>query len=423
MNERHPLFWAGREVAGPIFYPFVNWVLDLAVIRSINRLYFIARDGQVLCEIARRLVAARRLPVEIRYLYGSRQAWRLPALERVDVSGLDWVVKADPVLSVEVIARRLGLDPGLLRSELAREVGNETIAGEIAGDKFDTVVAALAGSDLLRSMMLASAARARSLALSYLRQEGLFETTSWAMVDLGWYGNLQDCLATMLSSGGYQRSVTGFYFGLLRGGEGKHAYFFRDDDYDDYLLWGRTFISHLEVLAAADHGMTIGYKEVPDGVVPLLKEERNEAALTWRLAELRNGIAAYCSEAMAGGATKAVAKSRLLEVIRTFYTKPPIEVAAAIGCFPFSSDQTETHYYPFAPPLSVAQAVRYLLDSGKPRQLKTTFWIHGSGVQSGPSVRLLLTVASRLYWILDSIKRRFMKGPSVTTSPVRSTKR
>jgi predicted HAD superfamily hydrolase len=406
MNERHPLFRAGREVAGPIFYAFVDWVLKQASLGSVDRLYFIARDGQVLYEIARRLAAARRLQVEIRYLYGSRQAWRLPALKTVDARGLDWAVKADPLLSVEIIARRLGLDADLLAGEL----GEETVDGEIEAGRGEAVAAALAGSESLRAWMLASATRERELAVSYLRQEGLFEAVSWAMVDLGWYGNLQDCLARILSSDGNQRPVTGFYFGLMRGGEGKHAYFFRDKDADDYLNWGRTFISHMEVLATADHGMTTGYRAVPGGVVPSLKEERNEAAFTWGLAELRGGISAYCSEALASGAGQEEGKSQLLEMIRSFYTKPPVEVAAAFGCFPFSSDQTETHYYPFAPSLSVTQAVRYLLNFGNTRRFKTTFWIHGSRVQSGLVVRWLLGTAAHIFWTIDSIRRSSKKG-------------
>ena len=69
----------GRWVAAPLLVPYVLWLLCDARARGLKRLYFVARDGQVLLAIARRLAPRVGFDGELRYLYGSRRSWE-PAL-------------------------------------------------------------------------------------------------------------------------------------------------------------------------------------------------------------------------------------------------------------------------------------------------------------------------------------------------------
>jgi hypothetical protein len=65
----------GRWVAAPLLVPYVLWLLSDARERGLGRLYFVARDGQVLLAIARRLAPRVGFDGELRYLYGSRRSW------------------------------------------------------------------------------------------------------------------------------------------------------------------------------------------------------------------------------------------------------------------------------------------------------------------------------------------------------------
>src|SRR5699024_7318970 len=56
----------------PFLVCYVRWVLDQALQRGIKRLYFVARDGEVMYKIARQLKRPGD-DIEMRYLYGSRR--------------------------------------------------------------------------------------------------------------------------------------------------------------------------------------------------------------------------------------------------------------------------------------------------------------------------------------------------------------
>jgi len=71
----------GSSLAGPILYPYINWVIDQSINREINRLYFVARDGWILKQIADLIIKLRKYPIRTYYIYGSRKAWRLPSYD------------------------------------------------------------------------------------------------------------------------------------------------------------------------------------------------------------------------------------------------------------------------------------------------------------------------------------------------------
>ena len=67
-----------HSTISPFLLAFVKWVLDEARKAGTNRLYFVARDGQILHKIASELIRDDD-SIELRYLYGSRKAWLAPS--------------------------------------------------------------------------------------------------------------------------------------------------------------------------------------------------------------------------------------------------------------------------------------------------------------------------------------------------------
>ena len=64
-------------VALPLLAGFGLWVLRQAQLLELDRLYFVARDGEVFREVTRQLAAQAGYGIDCRYLYGSRMAWQL----------------------------------------------------------------------------------------------------------------------------------------------------------------------------------------------------------------------------------------------------------------------------------------------------------------------------------------------------------
>ncbi len=67
----------GASLGGIILYPYISWILYMCQMKKIKRLYFIARDGYVLKQIADQIISNAFFDIQITYIYGSRRAWRL----------------------------------------------------------------------------------------------------------------------------------------------------------------------------------------------------------------------------------------------------------------------------------------------------------------------------------------------------------
>ena len=61
---------------------FTQWALGRALAAGVRRLYFLSRDGWYPFRLGEALCRGWDLPIECRYLYGSRRAWRLPLAHR-----------------------------------------------------------------------------------------------------------------------------------------------------------------------------------------------------------------------------------------------------------------------------------------------------------------------------------------------------
>jgi hypothetical protein len=199
----------------------------------------------------------------------------------------------------------------------------------------------------------------RDRALGYLRQEGLLDGTPWAMVDIGWHGNLQRSLSRLLAAGGAAQPLTGFYFGLVPNAAGPAG---------DTLLgyWnqlparghGVRRLNHAlwEIFLSADHGAVLGYRAEAGRIVPELCEVRNERALAWGLGTLQAAVLQF-TECWLEVATQppcapvdwlAVARAVYLE----FFQRPAREEAAVWGAVPFSVGQVEREFHTLTPALA-----------------------------------------------------------------------
>ena len=66
-------FDLGASLAGPIFYPYVSWLIEQAQKRGIKLLYFLARDGYILQKFADIIIKKRNLDIKTQYVYGSKK--------------------------------------------------------------------------------------------------------------------------------------------------------------------------------------------------------------------------------------------------------------------------------------------------------------------------------------------------------------
>ena len=266
-------------VMGPTLVGYVLWILRRTLQLGLERLYFISRDGQVLLEIAH--VLADRLGLEaceLRYLYGSRQAWLLPALREIGAAERAWILAPTGFLSVESLLARVGIEPAEAHALLSgvglgaeSEWRRSLSAAELES------IAVLLDDESFQRMIREKAEAARADLVPYLRQERLLDGARTGVVDLGWRGSLQDSLTRLINDAG-GTAPHGFYFGLrespyARGADGpREAYFFDEPREQGFWLLGGRLIYLLEAFCSADHGRVVGYEECRGVMVPRFDE-------------------------------------------------------------------------------------------------------------------------------------------------------
>ena len=398
-----------RDVAAGVVAPtltgFVVWTLRRAKAMGVQRLYFIARDGQILLELARILAPKLDYDGELRYLFGSRQAWNFPGIDSGSRDEFAWVWDSTEHLSARDVLARVSLTP--------EEVSSQLVAGGIDAPEWSlplTDVRARALSAVLqqedvRTLIVTRAHDRRRMLVRYLQDEGVGDEQRWGVVDLGWHGSMQDAIGRIINEIPATRPV-GFYFALRRSGafaDGfrghKEAYFFDERRRLGYIKLVPTLVAFLEAFCAGDHGTVLHFREDHGRITPVLKEEQNTPVLAWGLPLMRETVSAFAEHLWLDQATvnfDADVREAVVSILRMLTQEPAAAEARVWGAFPWEDGIGEHTYW-----TQLAEPYRW-------RDLPRTFrrgriaphhrasWYAGSLAVTPRAIAASLRVAARL---------------------------
>jgi len=401
----------GSAVAGPLLISYVSWVLEQAKTRGIKNLYFVARDGQVLYEIAGRIKAknAGYEDQKISYIYGSRQAWHFPSITELDAEALEIMFKSYGYLNLNNVAGRFYLDPGQLQKLYTEKYSVFIDARQcLSHDQIEKLKNLLRLSDV-REFIQKSAAKKRYLLYEYLARVGLTEAENCAIVDIGWHGRLQDSLQKVLNCFGcFKVNLSGMFLGLNIDSAGKNtgkkfSYLVGADEGIPVETLPSWIFSLIEILTAADHGTTCGYRKntVTGTIEPQLQSAVNHDLKTWDLKSYRQGIYDLIDglspdhiSAMAGYYRE---HPRIFqETFQRLTVRPGKNEAELLGKIHFTSDQLDMSPVEFGPKLSFSSALRYGLARDNKVKKEITSWIEGSRRRSSAPSQIALFAARAL---------------------------
>lgn len=143
-NDASTPFALGSIYGTAILLSYLIWILHVAEQEGIHDLYFVARDGWILHQIAILLKNNKHTDCELKYIYGSRQAWRSKsgeyAIEEVD-NNRDIYKKTDQEVQlikeylkqeINMSAKKIGFvevyGSGTTQNEMATILGSMTDA-------------------------------------------------------------------------------------------------------------------------------------------------------------------------------------------------------------------------------------------------------------------------------------------------------
>jgi len=356
------------DVSAPMIFAFVNWTIQQARERGIHRLYYLARDGQVMHRIATRIIDRfYRGEIEARYLYVSRQSLLFPATRKPDRETFEWIMAPTALLTLRIVLNRINFGPEEIYHLLCKYRLQDLI------DSHLDEPARKRTRQLLQHMWPLIQGRARDYrrnTIGYFRQEGLFDPGSQAVVDIGWSGTLQRSISRLLGMQGDDRPVAGFYFGLKNRKKHKesdslHAWF--TDCRSPRALDKKTYIIPMtELFTAADHGGVWRHEYRDGSYIPVLRDSRNRSGLHWGVRVQQEAMLAYTEKALHMGREALENSSgRYLGFFERNYEKllldPTHDEARVYGGYMDAEDQNEAYHVPLAAKYSCFGLLRLAL--------------------------------------------------------------
>ncbi|OUL26018.1 hypothetical protein BV378_13760 [Nostoc sp. RF31YmG] len=424
--DKEVIWETTASAIAPMLFGFVYWCLVEAQNKGIQRLYFIARDGQLLHKIAQVICQKWGFNIDCRYLYGSRLAWYVPAIQEIGEFELDWILLGTKIitlfLSVRSICNRVNISPEQIKDVLNRY--------GFSAEKWDLnlkqherdLMHQIFTEKEVTELILSTAATYREKAIGYFHQEGIGDGVPFGFVDTGWTGRTQCSFSKLLSIAGIypESGVNGFYFALMRRvkpfqNDRLFAYFYDVDiPYGErYFLCKYSLL--FELFLAADHGSTESYDLCENKYIPVLRQQKNEEAINWGLYVLQSAAVEFAKQLTTNLSAQECTTNLLNEATeilsRELVLHPSYQEAKILGSFVMSGDITENSFYEIAPIYSLADWWRLLVYSKHPR---VDVWFPGSAARANPIMGSALGV--KIVNKIRQIRRKYFEHKAANST-------
>lgn len=396
-QSRSPQRVTTLYVMAPVMILYILWVLQEAVRTGRKRLYFLARDGYSMYHVAKTICEQAHIPVECRYLYCSRYAWRGAEYALLGEKGLDYICLG----GIDVTMRKVMQRAGLAEEEgkkAARLIGIEEYDRTMAYQEVKALIPRLTDCTFFMELMLERSREKYPAVCAYLRQEGMLEDVPWALVDSGWTGSMQKSLQHLLENMGYGNRVEGFYFGMYEYPVGVerstyHSWYFSPEE----AIRRKVYFSNslFECIFSSPEGMTVGYCEKDGVMAPVLETQESpnrEQILqsTECLIQYASELVSACGSMVLNRVGNNEGRKLAFSLLQQFMGRPTAEEAQIYGDYVFCDDVIGEADNRVAAALSYEEirenrllhkSRNMLLRTGKP--VRESAWLEGSIMQLG----------------------------------------
>lgn len=348
MNKE--LYDLAQKNIAPVLTDYVYWILQEAEKRNISQLYFLARDGYILREIAEKICSEKQLHIACRYLYCSRASLRMPSYHVIGEEAYELLFVGGYYVKLKTIFERAEIpqnlwEPILQETRLASIVDVEQ---QLTDSDLRMFQERFKESITFRTCVMENSQKAYQDTMGYFEQEGLLAQNQVAIVDSGWTGSMQRSLRQLLQSKGFRGRLVGFYFGMyaqpkdLADGEYLTWYFSANSGKTNKILFCNNLF---ECFLSAPHGMTLRYQNEDGTYTPVLNSPPENKQLQM-IDHLNSGILNGAYQRIAYGMTTDRTDSQ--RILRKLMGQPSRKIAELCGNFLFCDDITEKYHFTLA---------------------------------------------------------------------------
>jgi|GEM_PF-6210853 len=369
----------GFKYVTSAFFGFVYETLMKLSRNGSKRVYFLARDGQVLKYIADLIIQNLHLDIRTEYIYVSRRALFLASLFELNDEFWGGVFLETPGVTFNTVLSRLQIGTEefvQLGGAIPKDVNQELSRSELK-----EIERALRAWSDLRLAILEKAANSRKWACKYFDDLGFLDEETINIVDVGWAGSIQDGIFKIYRERKNNFKIEGWYWAVIRNTKYsnlrniKHSYLF----YGARMRPIKNIEVFIELLAQADHGQAVGYG--PTGVV--LTKPNSELIARWKLPDVHKGlkegvlfILTLIDERDGFFDFKKLAMGMIEE-----FRSPTKMFAEILGGIPYSAEQDDSNLKEVAPYISFRQFIRGYFSSIQGFE-SVSRWMEGSVIRS-----------------------------------------
>ncbi len=409
-------------VVAPALIGYVLWCLERAQALGLRRLYFLARDGQILARIASGLVARLDLGLDVHYLAVSRRTTNLAATFGPTVEETDWVTRDVAEMTGAQLLERLGL----AWSDVAHAHPDRSMSQPPSvASELRWVIEASHSPGPIRDSVLAAAAASRATLRTYLCQEGLGDDTPTGLVDFGGVGSQVRALHAVITDMGAPPPHL-MLVGLddpVQAGVSTPAVppaWLADVDtwlYDHRRNLGRRrrrgFGTLFQAFCAAEHGTVVGYGQREGRWAPVFSVDRDNEAIDWGLGLMWSTIDSVVAEMELSNDLIDIdgdLRGVTVELVDMLWKFPQADEAAAWGAFRLEGAGSQTSRgRPLAWAYSLDEVRRGVTSAEFP-DLGWQHWFEGSVVMSPAPVRAAIEVMRRSFEVVGRSDRQWARG-------------
>lgn len=281
-------FGFGASFAGPILYNYVDWVIRQSLRSGAKTLYFVSRDGYIPKKIADIIIESKKIPIQTKYIYGSRIAWRIPTEEnyKTFIEDIFDEYRDKPIL--KLLAYRLSISEKELREilKIPQHLGLNRRSYKKKLCQF------IIETPSIKEFILRQFKKKHDLLLSYLRQEIDFKGTSLFFVDLFGSGRTQNYLCDAINEIAPDTCVIFHYIATIYCANSttisKKISYLKSKKYAHY--W-------VELLARCLDGQTVSYELDGIKINPVLEKIDKIPMKNWGFESYLQGILSYTKNA------------------------------------------------------------------------------------------------------------------------------
>lgn len=336
----------GISIGGPILYSYVNWILNESCKKGIRRLYFIARDGFVLKQIAEILIQQFQLNIETYYIYGSRKAWRMPSFSKNNCNLMRFIgwSHAYNIKSVQDFANILKIDAEDLFRFLPDRY--KDCRKSLSYLEVFLLTMRLNQDKMFIKFLCDVHKNSKVDVIGYLKQNIDISDNDFAFVELAGGGFTQGCLAEIMCDF-FHGKIQTFFFKMDR----AHAI-----NNNVCYVFFPSFVEKnltIEMLSRAPHGQTESYVKDEAGIYkPILKQGEEKALLEHGFNAYSEGVRKFCHEYSKRRCLGNIKIDVILSYINQITNTSNEEILTFFGNMPNDFTGREKQVVEYAPKLS-----------------------------------------------------------------------